>query len=235
MCLDQVKVSSDDSYFTEDHVIFLLIKLRSFLLKQRYSTDIKKVIAESNYQTICLDLIKVPAINGEPCTGGEYLRSKEKIPVTIRIGNPRVYPIDFYQGDIAFVSRDRMRYVGYHKWLKNIIYCSIGPDNYLYFKSVNPQFLYLEKVKFTAIFEDAEQVLGLTCEGDTETPCDILDRTFPIEEALVPNLIELTVNTLKQAIYNPEDPSNNANDDLSDMVSWIRRNMKSNVQKQIEG
>lgn len=235
MCLDQVKVSSDDSYFTEDHVIFLLSKLRSFLLKQRYSTDIKKVIAESNYQTICLDLIKVPAINGEPCTGGDYLRSKEKIPVTIRIGNPRVYPIDFYQGDIAFVSRDRMRYVGYNKWLKNIIYCSIGPDNYLYFKSVNPQFLYLEKVKFTAIFEDAEQVSGLTCEGDTETPCDILDRTFPIEEALVPNLIELAVNTLKQAIYNPEDPSNNANDDLSDMVSWIRRNMKSNIQKQIEG
>lgn len=235
MCLDQVKVSSDDSYFTEDHVIFLLSKLRSFLLKQRYSTDIKKVIAESNYQTICLDLIKVPAINGEPCTGGDYLRSKEKIPVTIRIGNPRVYPIDFYQGDIAFVSRDRMRYVGYNKWLKNIIYCSIGPDNYLYFKSVNPQFLYLEKVKFTAIFEDAEQVSGLTCEGDTETPCDILDRTFPIEEALVPNLIELTVNTLKQAIYNTEDPSNNANDDLSDMASWIRRNMKSNVQKQIEG
>lgn len=235
MCLDQVKVSSDDSYFTEDHVIFLLSKLRSFLLKQRYSTDIKKVIAESNYQTICLDLIKVPAINGEPCTGGEYLRSKEKIPVTIRIGNPRVYPIDFYQGDIAFVSRDRMRYVGYNKWLKNIIYCSIRPDNYLYFKSVNPQFLYLEKVKFTAIFEDTEQVSGLTCEGDTETPCDILDRTFPIEEALVPNLIELAVNTLKQAIYNPEDPSNNANDDLSDMVSWIRRNMKSNIQKQIEG
>lgn len=235
MCLDQVKVSSDDSYFTEDHVIFLLSKLRSFLLKQRYSTDIKKVIAESNYQTICLDLIKVPAINGEPCTGGEYLRSKEKIPVTIRIGNPRVYPIDFYQGDIAFVSRDRMRYVGYNKWLKNIIYCSIGPDNYLYFKSVNPQFLYLEKVKFTAIFEDAEQVSGLTCEGDTETPCDILDRAFPIEEALVPNLIELTVNILKQAIYNSEDPSNNANDDLSDMVSWIRRNMKSNVQKQNEG
>lgn len=235
MCLDQVKVSSDDSYFTEDHVIFLLSKLRSFLLKQRYSTDIKKVIAESNYQTICLDLIKVPAINGEPCTGGDYLRSKEKIPITIRIGNPRVYPIDFYQGDIAFVSRDRMRYIGYNKWLKNIIYCSIGPDNYLYFKSVNPQFLYLEKVKFIAIFEDAEQVSGLTCEGDTETPCDILDRTFPIEEALVPNLIELTVNTLKQAIYNPEDLSNNANDDLSDMVSWIRRNMKSNIQKQIEG
>lgn len=234
MCLDQVKISSDDSYFTEDHIIFLLNKLRSFLLKQRYYTDIKRAIAESNYQTICLDLVKVSAINGEPCEGGEYLRSKEKIPVTLMIGNPRVYPIDFYQGDIAFISRDRMRYVGHNKWLKNIIYCSIGPDNYLYFKSVNPQFLYLEKVKFTAIFEEADKVSEITCDGDSDIQCDILDRTFPIEEALVPTLIDMVVKTLKQAIYNPEDPSNDADDDLSNIVSWIRRNMKSNIQKQIE-
>lgn len=234
MCLDQVKISSDDSYFTEDHIIFLLNKLRSFLLKQRYYTDIKRAIAESNYQTICLDLIEVSAIKGEPCEGGEYLRSKEKIPVTLMIGNPRVYPIDFYQGDIAFISRDRMRYVGHNKWLRNIIYCSIGPDNYLYFKSVNPQFLYLERVKFTAIFEEADKVSEITCDGDSNVPCDILDRTFPIEEALVPTLIDMVVKTLKQAIYNPEDPSNNADDDLSNIVSWIRRNMKSNIQKQIE-
>ena len=216
MCLDQVKVSSDDSYFTEDHVIFLLSKLRSFLLKQRYSTDIKKVIAESNYQTICLDLIKVPAINGEPCTGGEYLRSKEKIPVTIRIGNPRVYPIDFYQGDIAFVSRDRMRYVGYNKWLKNIIYCSIGPDNYLYFKSVNPQFLYLEKVKVTAIFEDSNKASELACD---DSECDILDRTFPIEGSLVPLLVELVVKELLGAKYVKKDEENNAKDDSSEVTT----------------
>ena len=132
------------------------------------------------------------------------------------IGNPRVYPIDYYQGEIAYISRDRMRYVGYNKWMKNIIYCSIAPDGYLYFKSWNPQFLYLEKVKFTAIFENAKEVSGLTCDGDEGTACDFLDRTFPIEEALVPPLIELVVNELRKAEYAASDENNNADDDLDE-------------------
>lgn len=216
MVLDELKGMSDDFTFTEDHIAFLLGKLRSFLLKQRYYADIKKTISESNYQTICLDLIEVPAISGETCEGGSYLRSKNKIPVTLMIGNPRVYPIDYYQGEIAYVSRDRMRYVGYNKWMKNIIYCSIAPDGYLYFKSWNPQFLYLEKVKFTAIFEDANEVSNLTCDGNESTTCDLMDRIFPIEEALVPPLIELVVNELRKAEYAPSDENNNADDDLDE-------------------
>ena len=218
MVLDELKGMSDDFTFTEDHIAFLLGKYRSFILKQRYYTDIKKAISESNYQTICLDLIEVPAINGEECEGGSYLRSKNKIPVTLMIGNPRVYPIDYYQGEIAYISRDRMRYVGYNRWMKNIIYCSIAPDGYLYFKSWNPQFLYLEKVKFTAIFENAEEVSELTCDGDEGTACDLLDRTFPIEEALVPPLIELVVNELRKAEYATNgDNINNANDDSAEI------------------
>lgn len=234
MVLDELKGMSDDFSFTEGHIAFLCSKYRSFILKKEYYTNIKRTIPESNYQTICLDLIEVPAINREVCEGGSYLRSKDKIPVTLMIGNPRVYPIDYYQGEISYISRDRMRYVGYNKWMKNIIYCSIAPDGYVYFKSQNPQFLYLEKVKFTAIFEDAEKVSELTCESDGDTECNPLDRTFPIEEALVPSLIELIVNEIKRAAYSPEDPANNADDDLADMISFIRRNMKSNIQKQIE-
>lgn len=214
MVLDELKGMSDDFSFTQDHIIFLLDKFRAFLLKQRYFNNLRKAISESNYQTICLDLIEVPAISGEPCEGRAYLRSRNKIPVTLLIGNPRVYPMDYYQGDIAFISRDRMKYVGYNKWMQNIIYCSLGPDGYLYFKSLNPQFLYLEKVKFTAIFEDASRVSELTCDNDEGSACNLLDRTFPIEEALVQPLIELVVNELKRAEYTIlEDDINNANDD----------------------
>ena len=67
MVLDELKGMSDDFTFTEDHIIFLLGKFRAFLLKQRYYSDVKKAISESNYQTICLELIEVPAISGEPC------------------------------------------------------------------------------------------------------------------------------------------------------------------------
>lgn len=219
MCLDELKLYSDDALYTEEHIMFLLGKYRTFLIKQRYS-DVKKQIPESNYQTICLDLIEVPAISGEPCEGGSYLRSKEKIPFLMKIGNPRVYPIDYYQGEITYVSRDRMRYVGYNKYLQNIIYASLGPDNYLYFKSFNPQFLYLEKVRMTGIFEDTLAASELQCPDENgDTVCDVLDREFPIESALIPPLIQLVVEELTKAEYKPEDKENNSDDDLSEVVS----------------
>lgn len=217
MVNDELMMTSDDAKFTEDHIIFILDKYRAFLLKQRYS-DIKKPIPESNYQTICLDLIQVPAISGEPCTGGVYLRSKNKIPFTMKIGNPRVYPIDYYQGEITYISRDRMRYVGYNKYLQNIIYCSLGPDNYLYFKSSNPQYLYLEKAKFTGIFQDSIQASGLQCNDEGEL-CDPIDRVFPIEDSLIPSLIELVVKELSGAIYRPSDDKNDAKDELANKIS----------------
>lgn len=235
MCLDQLKVASDDSYYTIDHILFLISKIRALLLKQTYS-NIKKEIPQSNYQTICLDLMQVPAITGEPCEGGTYLRSKEKVPSTMTIGTNIVYPIDFYQGThITYVSRERMRYVGTNKWLKNIIYTSKGPDGYLYFKSSNPQFLYLEKVRMTGIFEDPDKAAELECDSNNNLECDVLDREFPLEEGLVASVIELVIKYLSGAVYRPKDQENDANDDLSDLVAFIRRNMKSEFQKSIEG
>ena len=233
--LDELKLSVDDSYFTEDHCIFLLNKYRGMILKQQYK-DVKKEIPESNFQTLCLDLIQVPAIAGEPCEGGTYLRSKDKIPSLMNIITPRVYTEDFYQGDITYVSRERMKYVGYNKWLSNIIYVSLGPDNYLYFKSFNPQYLYLEleKVRLTGVFEEPEKAAELECNKE-KGACDILDMKFPLEEALVPQVIQLVVRELSGAIYKPEDSENNANDDLSNIASFLRNNVKSNLQKQIEG
>lgn len=215
MCLDELKLYSDDALYTEEHIMFLLGKYRTFLIKQRYS-DIKKQIPESNYQTICLNLIEVPAISGEPCEGGSYLRSKEKIPFLMKIGNPKVYPVDYYQGEITYVSRERMRYVGYNKYLKNIIYASIGPDNYLYFKSFNPQYLYLEKARMTGIFEDPQAASELQCsDKNGNTVCDVLDKTFPIEDSLVPQLVQLVVQELYNHSRSEEDDENNAKDDLS--------------------
>lgn len=214
MCLDELKLSSDDSFYTKDHLIFLLVKYRSFLLKQRYS-DIKKQIPDSNYQSICLDLIEVPAISGEPCEGSSYLRSKNKIPTTMMVGNPRVYPTDFYQGEIAYISRDRMRYIGYNKFMRNIIYCSKAPDGYLYFKSWNPQFLYIENVRFSAIFEDAKEASEMACPEENGAICKLEDKEFPLEDALAPVLVSLVVQELAGPRDANKDENNDANDNLS--------------------
>lgn len=239
MVLDLAKAaSSDDSFFTEEHVVFLCKKYRSFLIKkeqdkEKSTTDIA---SEFEYQQICLDLEQVPAIDGEPCTGGYYLRSTKALPKILEGNQPKVYPIDYYQGvNIAYVSRDRMRYVGTNKYLQNIIYVSLGPDNHIYLNSSNPLFLYLKKLRMSAIFEDFDDAAGLLCDdAGCNCSCDVLDEEFPIREYLVPTLIELVVKELTGAIYKPTDTQNNANDDLSDLVSFIRRNTKSNLQKQIE-
>lgn len=221
--LDLAKAaSSDDSFFTEEHVIFLCKKYRAFLIKkeqdkEKSSTD---VASEFEYQQICLDLEKVPAIDGEPCTGGYYLRTTQKIPKILEGTQPRVYPIDFYQGtNISYVSRDKMRYVGNNKYLRNIIYSSLGPDLHLYLNSNNPQFLYMKQLRMSAIFEDVDEAAGLLCDSEgSDASCDVLDAEFPIREYLVPPLIELVVKELTGAKYQPQDKENNANDDLPQMA-----------------
>ena len=239
MVLDMAQAAtSDDAFWTEEHVVFLLKKYRSFLIKkeqekERATTDIA---SEFEYQQICLDLEKVPAIDGEPCTGGYYLRTTQKVPKLLEGNQPRVYPVDFYQGiRITYVPRDRMRYVGTNKYLQNIIYVSLGPDLHLYLNSSNPQFFYLKHLRMSAIFEDFDDAAGLLCdEGGASMACDVLDEEFPIREYLVPTLLELVVKALVGTEYKPVDSKNDAADDLSDIAGFLRRNLKGGLQKQIE-
>lgn len=237
--LDLVKTVSDDSIINENHVIFLCKKYRSFLLKKEQEKEkgSEEIASEFDYQEICLDLEKVNAIDGEPCTGGYYLKTTQEIPKILEGTKPRVYPTDYYQGiNIAYVSRDRMRYVGTNPYLQNIIYTSLGPDKHLYFNSNNPQYAYLDKVRVSAIFEDFDEAAKYACndDGGDSSSCDVMESTFPIREYLVPTLIELVAKEVLGANYRPKDGLNNASDDLSDLASFIRRNAKSALQKQIE-
>ena len=62
----------------------------------------------------------------------------------------------------------------------------------------------------------------------------LLEAFLYLEESLVSKLIEVTVQYLSSGLYKPEDKENNASDDLSNLMAFIRNNMKSNLQKQIE-
>lgn len=223
MVLDSLKITSDDSIFTEGHIIFLAGRYRSFLLKQRYYTDLKKQIPESNYQTLCLSLEKVNAIDGVPCIGGYYLRSTKPVPTLLPFGNSRFYTAaSYFKGDVTMVSKDRFKYVGNNKYLQNILYATLAPDSHVYLTSSNPQFLYLEgdnKMKVTGIFEDAEKASELECDSQNPENCDILEREFPLEDSLIAPLLELVTKELSPSIAAPEDKENNADDNLSSSVA----------------
>lgn len=212
MILDEVKGMSDDFTYNEEHILYLIDKTRALLLKQRYS-DIKKQIPYANYQTIYVTTKESALADDALYTSAKYLKTDDKIPEILPIATPRVFTTDYYQGEITYVSRDRMRYVGYNKYLKNIIYCSLHPDKYLYFKSFNDKLLEVNSINFTAVFQSSLEALKLY-----QNKQEVLDTEFPMEESLIQPLVELVVKELTNAIYKPEDTTNNAKDDLEGLA-----------------
>lgn len=231
MVLDEIKGMSDDFTYTEDHVIFLLNKYRALLLKQKYKDD-KETMQGSNFQDIIVS-VNTELYNKDKILYKQYLQSDNAIPKILTYKGIRIYPEAniFDTADIAFITEDRMRYVGYNKYLKSAVYATIHND-YLYVTSNILDLLeYNGTLYLSAVFEDVIEAIKYTKGINV----DLLEEDFPIEESIVPNLIQSVVKELLGAAYRPKDSMNNASDDLSNMMAFIRRNMKSNYQKQLEG
>lgn len=231
-CLDAIKSSNGDSDVTEEHVIFLANHYRLFLIEQKKKKEGDSSLSSSNEQTICLDLEKADAIPGLDYCNDTYLRSIQEIPELMNKESIKVNLSDYFNIMTAFVTKDRFKYVGHNKYLRNIIYCTLGPDNHIYFNGSNPQFLYLKKAQLTGIFEDASKAAELACDKEGNK-CDPLDSEFPIEADLLPQMLELIVKELLGVNYRPKDQMNNDVDDLADLASYVRRNMKSQMAKQM--
>jgi hypothetical protein len=240
MVTDLVKTMSDDSTINENHIMYLLDIYRAFLLKQRYEKDPKKLIPESNYQSVSVEMEKleyshaVDICSGTTCdevdgvtvctcttNNEEILISKSAIPDVMAIGIPRIY-LDKGLFNYSFdrVPMSRFEVVGNNKWLSNFIYWTVGPDNKIYMKSSsNKCYKNVDKINILAIFESYRS-----------TSLDMNDE-FPIEESLIPNLLELVVKDVLGASLRPKDRDNNASDDLANIAAFIRQNMKDRYVK----
>ena len=60
-----------------------------------------------------------------------------------------------------------------------------------------------------------------------------MDMEFPLEASLLPQMIELIVKELLGVNYRPKDDVNNSTDDLADIAAFVRRNVKSDMAKQM--
>lgn len=214
MVLDLLKERSDDAYYTEEHVLFNLSKIRASLIEKKYKgarNQAFQPMSQENYQQICLNLV-TGSMGG---CNGSWLRSTETVPVFMSEFPVYVYTVgDLAESMVTYVPEERMPYVGYNKWLKNIIYCSRSGDGHLFLKSENQGFIYLSKIQVRGIFSNPETAEHLSCEADST--CDILDRRFPIEESLLPTCIEYVYQLLSGARYAPEDKQNDAKDNLGE-------------------
>ena len=255
MVLDEIKGLSDDFSYTEDHIIYLLEKYRAFIL----NTD-KNEMAKNNranYQTLVIPIDKEYNIEGYDNnidTHKIFYKSDFIIPNIINNRKPKLYLNNYYNDSIDFISPERMKYVGYNKYLKMFKYSSISPDNYLHlvawenietipiFKVQNKlgTFDYtfddtfggeeLQTLKLWAVFQSPKEIIELMNPN-----AEILDEEFPMDNSLVGLLIQYVVKELLGASYRPEDGTNNATDDLANLAAYIARNAKSRLSKQING
>ena len=217
MCLDLLKQKSDDSFYTEEHILFLASKMRALLLERKYKNGRNQTyssVPPEDVQLICVGLEPTEMLPG--CCGGAWLKSTRQIPKMLGVYEPRIGTLNgMIHSVLTFIPAERMPYVGYNKWLKNIIYAARDNDGYLYLNGQNPQFLNLESVKISGVFANPEEASALACEGSDESQvCDIMEQEFPLEDALIPSCIELVVQELAGARYAPEDNVNNDKDDL---------------------
>lgn len=188
MCLDEIKLASDDSYITEDHILFLISKYRAFLLRQKYEKT-NMPVSFNNYQLV-------------ESTVGNY------VPTIMSIAKPIVTYTDDNDKvtHLTYVSPHRYLFVGDNKTLKSIKYCTIDRNNCVRCT------MDVDGVSIYAVFEDILEPSKKVAENQST---DILDLTCPIETDLVSGVQELVVKDALGIAYRPTDFINNAADDLS--------------------
>ena len=220
MCLDVLKEHSDDAYYTEEHIMFLLKKMRALLLNKKYKptrNGVHSAVSHENIQQICLT-VGPSEIQTSGCEG-KWLRSDAVIPDMINIeGTVACTGHDLLSTMVTFIPAERMRNIGYNRWLRNIIYAARSVDGHLYLHSNNAQFIYLELVGLTGIFSDPEKAEYLSHDvvANGTQGFDVMKRRFPLEAALIPQCIEMVVQELIGSRYAPEDKANDAKDNLGD-------------------
>lgn len=239
MVMDQIKAVSDDSFVTEEHILFLLKYYRLVFLKQKIDKEGIANIASlpSLYtQTICLDLAPTNLIPGDNVCSELVLKSVQQVPDLYVGSSPTIYPITYLlNSQYSLVSKDRFKFVGHNKYMKNILYVTLDDNNYLYLKSLNPQFVYLRKIKVSAIFNDPEKAAEYACDKDgASTPCDILDTEYGLEGYMIPDVIKVVVADLLNTTWRQQDQNNNATDDMANLQAYIRQNTKSKLHNQLE-
>lgn len=233
--LDLLKETSDDAFYTEEHVLALVKNARALLLERKYKQTRNSsftAMSDENKQQICVDLEPVEMMSGG-CAGG-WLKSTQKIPDTLDVADLKVYPVsDMLPSMVTFIPAERMPYVGYNKWLKDIIYAAKSADGYLFMHGTNPQFMYLEKARAEGVFADPEEAAALACDKDGEnSSCDVMDQDFPLEKDLVSSVIEMVVSELNGSRFAPKDNKNNAHDDLGDASMNVNQPRKQAEKKE---
>ena len=207
MILDLLKQNSKEANFEVDHIIKEINDVRNLLLKQRYS-DVRKEIAESNFQRLIIVLQDVSSLNKKYV----MLKSTKVAPTILNIASTPTKALSI--PNFSYVSDYRFVFTGFNEWLSNIVYGTILSDKYFYIKSLNPQVKHLTMIEIISIFEDPISVYKYNDPDVFTNGLDVLDTILPLEGNLIPELQDIVIKRLAPTLSLPKDSINNSHDDL---------------------
>ncbi len=202
MVFDLLKIgNTEESQFTEEHLLKLIDTHRALILKQRY-TDITKPIPMINYQTIKVDCDMITKDNGR---GFTFYRGKDTLPSLLPVGIVRTWDEilnDGYMDDKIsnHTPYNRLRFITKNRYNKSQCYTSIddlGRGCYLY--------PYTEKTPEEEEIPEIDPGVSVTPEV-TITPEVTPEITPDITPGDTPTVVLLGSNIELPDITEPEIP-----------------------------
>lgn len=202
---------SDDVDIDERQIIFNFNRQRELWINNTYNKpgiQIDPVLIQG------LGCVSLTLVDEAECcnvdTGCKILRTSKPIPkpivfkdgIELRIGTNKLTNVPFSIKNIS-----QMPYLAYNKYTANMMYVFYH-NNYLYFKSKDNIYNFLESVKIWGVFADPEQAASFEDCGITN--CFSYDDEYPIKGDLYPYI---KGEVLKQfGIKENKDNENNAQD-----------------------
>jgi hypothetical protein len=202
---------SDDNRLSNRLVHHFLKVVRSRLIKEK--ADRQNYIAEDNYQTICMPLIKTSFHDCDcvPNTECLILRTKYKVPRQLYPKLGSTIQAYFFDGKVIgridIPSASKLNY----SLIEEPKIAFFHHDGYLFITGT----LTLKAIQIYGVFEDVDDLAKYTLcdeEGvDVGTPCyNPEEDVFPIDADLIFPMYQMVIAILGVAKQMPEDNENNA-------------------------
>lgn len=210
---EKLKLNTDDTDITDEFISHLIDIKRVKILKQRLAKTPWRAPIEFK-QELCMSLEVVNSVDGMSCFGS-ILRTKEPLPNLIRFrggdGGIVVRTPDRVMLHMNLVDLSRLPFVGYGTFVSQLIYASFDFDNRLYLVSNQKKHLLMENVKIGGMYEDVEIAGNFECDNGGES-CEIWERQYPLDVAMIDDVILMVAQDLGRTIPLPEDDKNDATD-----------------------
>jgi hypothetical protein len=195
---------SDDSTITIEHLEFVNINIRAFLIRQ----DLNKGRSLSDNIVQVLPCVPVISIDVSECpctvpTDCTIMRTKDKIPKPIELHQrdliTRVSGVDLRGKGFSIISYARAASAGLNRSTSTSTKAFLH-NQYIYL--INPP-AGLSIISISLVAEDPREAgTFANCAGEL---CYTDDSTFPISVHMIPTLKELVFKDLKVEISVPQD------------------------------